>query len=387
MLAVLARIASEVDDYRARFGSGIGPRFKQSFRTFWRLPIPIIHSRTSPFQFFMFSAKLTKILLNRPVQLSISADVIPSYRGDAVHASLAASDNNVLAISSFIRFIGTPRNLFAYPHYGTHLGSSEFGEAEFKEGLRSMGFTTQSSYHFIPILRQAGPRRPPLVIESGRLVAPSLESGWSVPVDEQNPNTLCLMFNEFPHHFEAFQKSAYPSLWFVPVASIVEGGPELCKLRAGHFLQNDGSPGPWTFEGLSKHIKSMLESEAIAFATPIMEVSEWISPDGMWKIRHQQDQPELNVDDSVMHNVDFQPNRKTWSYNFFAAMADQLKVAVYPCRCGTISALLIPAHSRSPLWATTDPEVKAAALAQAYISLPDSNQRSRDSVGVKRRRF
>jgi hypothetical protein len=88
-----------------------------------------------------------------------------------------------------------------------------------------------------------------------------------------------------------------------------------------------------------------------------------------------------------MHNVDFRPNRKTWSCNFFAAMADHLKVAVYPCRCGTISALLIPAHSRSPLWATTDPEVKAAALAQAHISLPDSNQRSSASVSVKRRRF
>ena len=382
---MLARIASGVDGYRARFGSDISSPIQAKLLIVCGLPI---HSFVqSLFHLFMISAKLTKILLNQPVQLAISPDVVPSYRGDAVHASLAASENNVLAISSFIRFIGTPRHLFAYPHCGTHLGTSEFGEAEFKEGLRSMRFTTESSYHFIPILRQAGPRRPPLVIESGMLFAPSLEIGWSVPVDEQNPNTLCLMFSEFPQHVEAFQKSAYPSLWFVPVASIVQGGPELCKLKAGHFLQNDGSPGPWTFKSLSEHIESMLESGAIVFASPIIEVSEWISLDGMWKIRCQQDQPELNVDDSVMHNVDFRPNRKTWSCNFFAAMADHLKVAVYPCRCGTISALLIPAHSRSPLWATTDPEVKAAALAQAHISLPDSNQRSSASVSVKRRRF
>ena len=325
----------------------------------------------------MISAKLTKILLGQTVQLAISPDVVPSYHGDAVHASLAASENNVLAISSFIRF--------SLP--GTHLGSGEFGETEFKECLRSMRFTTDSSYHFVPILRQAGTRRPPLVIETGMIFAPSLGNGWRVPVDEQNPNTVCLMFNKFPKHVEAFQKSAYPSLWFVPVASIVQDGPELFNLKTGHFLQNDGSPGPWTFKGLSEHIDSMLESGAIVFASPIMEVSEWISQDGMWKIRCRQDQPELNVDDSVMHNVDFRPNCKKWSFNFFSAMTDQLKMAVYPCRCGTISAFLIPAHSKSPLWATTDAEVKAAALAQAHVSLVDSKLHSSASLSVKRRRF
>jgi len=322
----------------------------------------------------MISQKLTKILLDQTVQLAISPDVVPSYQADELYASLAASNNNVLAISSFIRF-GLP---------STNLEPGRFVEAEFKECLRSIGFATQTTCHFVPILRPAVLKDtwPRNVIVPGMIFGQPPGTGWSVPVDAQNSNTLCLMFSDFPRHVEAFQKSAYPSLWFVPVASIVEDGPELFKMKADHFLRNDGSQGPWTFKSLSEHIDSMIESGSIVFASPTMKMSEWISQDGMWKIRCQQDQPELNVDDSVMHNVDFRPNLKKWSCNFVTAMADQLKVAVYPCPCGIISVLLIPANRESPLWTTTDPEVKAAALAQAHIPLAESKQHC-----VKKRRL
>jgi hypothetical protein len=324
----------------------------------------------------MISEKLTNILLDQTVQLAISPHVVPSYNADAVYASLQTSNNNVLAISSFIRF-GLP---------STNLETGEFRETEFKECLDTLRFTTRTTYHFVPILRPAihtdtysrNVIVPGMVFDPGEY--PGI--GWKVPVDAKNQNSLCLMFSECPKHVEAFQKTAYPSLWFVPVASIVQDGPEQFKLKAGHFLRSDGSPGPWTFKNLSEHINSMIESGSIVFESPIEEISEWISKDEMWKVKCQQDQPEINVDDSVMHNVDFRPNRKTWSCNFFPAMTDQLKVAVYPCRCGIISVLLIPAYSTSPLWTTTDPEVKAAALAQAHIPLAESKQHC-----VKRRRF
>jgi hypothetical protein len=323
----------------------------------------------------MISEKLTNILHNQAVQLAISPHVVPSYNADAVYASLQTSNNNVLAISSFIRF-GLP---------STNLETGEFRETEFKECLDTLRFTTRTTYHFVPILRPAihtdtysrNVIVPGMVFDPGEY--PGI--GWKVPVDAKNQNSLCLMFSECPKHVEAFQKTAYPSLWFVPVASIVPDGPEQFKLKAGHFLRSDGSPGPWTFKNLSEHIHSMIESGSIVFESPIEEISEWISKDEMWKVKCQQDQPEINVDDFVMHNVDFRPNRKKWSCNFLPAMTDQLKVAVYPCRCGVISVLLIPAYSTSPLWTTTDPKVKAAALAQAHIPLPDSNQL------VKRRRF
>jgi hypothetical protein len=172
--------------------------------------------------------------------------------------------------------------------------------------LMKMGFTAKETVQLLPVREGNGEEE---------------TSFWELPVnvDGQHRNLLCVCFNADPKISGAFQKAAYPSLWFLQVSSFLPDAPST-------FMASEIQGGSWEiqgkdmcgFVGLCAAITEA--TEKLDLKAPVEKLVDIVSADGSILIKHHLIQPEVQATpgESMAANKEFDPlaAEKTWTFSW-----------------------------------------------------------------------
>jgi hypothetical protein len=188
--------------------------------------------------------------------------------------------------------------------------------------LMKMGFTAKETVQLLPVREGNGEEE---------------TSFWELPVnvDGQHRNLLCVCFNADPKISGAFQKAAYPSLWFLQVSSFLPDAPST-------FIASEIQGGSWEiqgkdmcgFVGLCAAITEA--TEKLDLKAPVEKLVDIVSADGSILIKHHLIQPEVQATpgESMAANKEFDPlaAEKTWTFSWRQWMgnfwAEKYKVTI-----------------------------------------------------------